>query len=279
METAPTRHLSPPPPQEPRRHNNLADFLPSLPETPSAPAGVKRTQAGPAERPQAAHAPPHQVPTPTPTPTPSTPVVRGVWAAGPPPEVKVVEGTSPDSPLALGVLSQRSWSEEQAGHSPGGDDLPEWTGPGCWDHLAENQTRQPEYNGAQVGNSLFSCNGVQHNAAAADAVSFLTASYNTTASLAKQPVWSQPAPEARAADPWLPLNTSYSSMAPALPHALPPPLFSHAQPVAAQAFSSSSSLFGTHAAPPPMQPATPPPKPAPEPMDDDLRYILAQLGM
>ena len=138
--------------------------------------------------------------------------------------------------------------------------------------------RQPECG----AHGAYSGTGVQHGAAAAaDAVGFSTASFNTTASLAKQPVWSQPPPEARAANPWL--NASYSVMAPA--HALPPPLFQRAQPVAppsvaAQAFSSSFSLFANAAAPLPLQQvAVPHPAPAPEPMDDDLRYILAQLGM
>ena len=212
---------------------------------------------------------------------------------------KPVESASPESTLVGstpvdGALTQGTPEEEQFpgdGYQPPGFaqmQLPEWTGPGCWSHLAENQP--PVYTDTD------DYYGDHHPDAGTDAVSI-----SASASLARQPMWSQPTAELNAADLWLlppppdASEESFTSMAPA--HTLPPPSaralppppsFSRAQPdappsVAAQAFGSSFSMLTAAerpSPPPPLPPAAAPPRtPTPQPIDDDLRSIMAQLGI
>jgi hypothetical protein len=132
---------------------------------------------------------------------------------------------------------------------------PEWAS-----HVNENQP--PEYTGSDA------YYGAQQAAAGGgDAATFSTA-----ASLAmRPPTWSQPNPHM--------LHGSYPGQAPA-PVLRPPPGFSRPEApppsVAFQAFSSAAP-FSLFAQPAPPTPAAA--RPPPGPSDDDLQFILSQLGV
>ena len=135
---------------------------------------------------------------------------------------------------------------------------PEWAS-----HVNEN--RPPEYTGSGPYYST------QPAATGGDAVPFSTGASLVT----RPPTWSQPNPHM--------VHGSYPGM-PQAQASRAPPGFGRAQPeapppsVAFQAFSSAApfSLFANAAPSPPVQPVA---VPAPGSNDDDLQFILSQLGV
>ena len=279
-------HLEAPPPEPQRR--NFSDFLTSLPASAGSNDAASAVNSGVAsaatvtERTRTA---PMRVPTPAvPTPAAASPAVAGVWASRPP-AAKPVESASPDSTLAANTLfhpPESSAAEELS--SPWQGDL--YRGQG-YQPAGFEQVQLPQWQESQSpGYSDYY--GSQNAAARA-------AAFNFSTGLATQPEWSQPKPGAHTGvASWLPQeqapsqNASFLGIAPA--HALPPPSWSRAEPPplppplpAAREYNAPFSLFSTLAAaspPPPPPVAAPPPLPAPEPKnDDDLQYILSQLGL